>query len=125
VRLLLDTQVVVWVSLTPDRLSEAAHNAISSAEAVFVSAVAAWEIAIKSGLGQLNYPLGLFERQIADMGFEPLMIRMDHALAAGALPLHHRDPFDRMLVAQAQIEQLNLVTSDRKLAQYDVPILRA
>jgi PIN domain nuclease of toxin-antitoxin system len=125
VRLLLDTQIVIWLSLTPQRVTESTRTAIGAAESALVSAVCAWEIAIKQRLGQLHYPVERFEQHVAEMGFEPLAIRIDHGLAAGALPLHHRDPFDRMLVAQARVEGMTLVTADQHLSRYDVAILPA
>lgn len=89
---------------------------------VTVSAATIWEIEIKRALGRLASPPGLIE-MIGEAGFEQLPISFDHALQAGRLPLHHRDPFDRMLVAQARIEGLTLATADAALADYDVPLL--
>jgi PIN domain nuclease of toxin-antitoxin system len=87
-----------------------------------ISAATIWEIEIKRALGRLASPPGLIE-MIEEAGFEQLPISFDHALQAGRLPLHHRDPFDRMLVAQARIEGLTLATADRAMADYDVPLL--
>jgi PIN domain nuclease of toxin-antitoxin system len=92
------------------------------AEAVLVSAATIWEIEIKRALGRLTSPAGLIE-MIEEAGFEQLPISFEHGLAAGRLPLHHRDPFDRMLVAQARIEGLTLATADAAMALYDVPLL--
>ena len=89
---------------------------------VFVSAVTAWEIAIKLALGRLKFPLDQFDDIMLRMGFDALPIFPAHAIAAGALPRHHDDPFDRMLIAQARIEGLALVSSDQAVARYDVLI---
>jgi PIN domain nuclease of toxin-antitoxin system len=90
---------------------------------VFVSAVTAWEIAIKHALGWLKFPLDRFDDIMLRMGFDTLPILPAHAIAAGGLPRHHDDPFDRMLIAQARIEALTLASQDRVIARYDVPIL--
>jgi len=90
--------------------------------AVFVSAVTAWEIAVKYALGRLKFPLDRFDEIMLRMGFDALPILPAHAIAAGALPWHHDDPFDRMLIAQARIEGLVLVSSDQAIARYDVSI---
>ncbi len=90
---------------------------------VFVSAVTAWEIAIKHALGRLKFPLDRFDDTLHRMGFEALQILPAHAIAAGSLPRHHDDPFDRMLIAQARIETLTLASRDQVVARYDVPVL--
>ncbi len=122
-RLLLDTHVVIWWLEDPGRLSGKARTAIDSHE-VLVSAVTACEIAQKSAVGKLRTPADL-EDQIEDNEFRPLPISVRHGMATFELPFHHKDPFDRLLVAQARCEGLTLVTADRKLAAYDVPILDA
>lgn len=125
-RLLLDTHVFLWAADMTERLSPASRTAIESASnEVFVSSASAWEIAIKARLGQLRFAVESLESVIDRLGFTTLVIAVDHALAAGTLPLHHRDPFDRMLVAQARLEGMTLATADKVLARYDVPILRA
>ena len=91
---------------------------------VFVSVVSAWEAAIKRKAGKLKTPDDL-AAQLERNRFVPLEITLDHALAAGSLPLHHKDPFDRMLVAQAQLESLTIVTRDRRFSAYDVAVLPA
>lgn len=121
-RLLLDTNVFLWWRADDRRLSEAARAAIAGAEAVFVSAATAWEAAIKAALGRLAYP-DTIEAGVEASGFEKLGITLAHAERAGALPRHHADPFDRMLVAQALAESLTLVTTDRTLRRYGVSIL--
>lgn len=90
---------------------------------MFVSAASAWEISIKTALGRLSFPLDRFDDVLARMGVEPLPIGVAHAIAAGRLPRHHDDPFDRMLVAQAQLEGIVVVTEDAAIARYDVAIL--
>jgi PIN domain nuclease of toxin-antitoxin system len=120
--LLLDTHVFLWWRSDDRRLGDAAREAIAHAELVFVSAASAWEAAIKQALGRLELP-DSFQAGVAESGFERLSVTFPHADRAGALPPHHRDPFDRMLVAQAIEEHLTLVTHDAALAAYDVPIL--
>ena len=124
-RLLLDTHALLWALAQPRRLSARARAAIASADSeVFVSAASAWEIAIKRAIGKLTAPADL-EAILDQTGIERLPITVSHALAAGALPLIHSDPFDRMLVAQARIEGLTLVTRDPHIAAYDVAVLQA
>jgi PIN domain nuclease of toxin-antitoxin system len=91
---------------------------------VRVSVAVGWEIEIKKKIGKLNFPDD-FEERIAGQGFQGLPISITHALAAGRLPLHHRDPFDRLLIAQAQCEQLTLVTADERFKAYDIDVLMA
>lgn len=122
--LLLDTHVFLWWRGNDPRLSEAVRAAIANAPLVCVSAASAWEATIKATLGKLQVPSSL-EEGVRASGFEPLPILFRHAELAGALPAHHRDPFDRMLIAQAIEESLTLVTADRRLAPYEVPMLWA
>lgn len=123
-RLLLDTHALLWW-LADRELSKAVREAIADpANDVAVSAASAWEISIKRAIGKLSAPDDLAE-QIEAGGFERLPIRIDHAVLAGALPRHHDDPFDRMLLAQAKIESLTIVTRDKRFADYDVPLLAA
>lgn len=123
-RLLLDTHTFLWWRGEPARLNAEAHRRITTADIVFVSAASAWEAAIKISLGRLEIP-DSFETGVVASGFEKLLITFAHAAHAAALPAHHRDPFDRMLVAQAQAEGLTLVTRDRLLEPYEVAILWA
>ncbi len=95
----------------------------SPANQVFVSAASAWEIAIKHALGRLTFPVDRFEEILQRMGFDALPIGLGHAVAAGRLPRHHDDPFDRMLIAQAQSEGLTLVSTDRAMMRYEVSVL--
>jgi PIN domain nuclease of toxin-antitoxin system len=121
--LLLDTHVVLWCLGDVDRLSPAAHDAIvCGGTPVHVSAASIWEIAIKRRSGKLKAPEDLV-RRIAEARFEELPISHRHADLAGALPPHHRDPFDRMIVAQARCDGLTVVTCDERIAAYGVPLL--
>lgn len=123
--LLLDTHALLWWLSDDPTLSEAARTVIAAPDAVVtVSAASAWEISIKSSLGKLEVPDDL-EDQLARHRFKPLPITVSHALAAGSLPRHHDDPFDRMLVAQARLEGLTLVTRDSRIALYGVPVVAA
>lgn len=119
-RLLLDTHVLLWWLDDRPALGAEARELISLGEnEVFVSAISAAEIAIKSSVGKLRVP-GDFEQQLDQNAFSPLPLRIRHGLAVEMLPLHHRDPFDRLLIAQAQCEDLTVVTADRAFAAYDV-----
>ena len=120
--LLLDTLVFLWWRSQPSKISPDVTRRIAVAEVVFVSAASAWEAAIKAALGKLKLPES-FESGVAESGFQQLPIGFGHAGRVSDLPPHHQDPFDRMLVAQAQSEGLTLVSHDRRLAPYDVPIL--
>lgn len=124
-RLLLDTHVALWALAEPEKLSRPARMALEVAENdVFVSVVSAWEIAIKCTLGKLEAPDDL-EAAIRMQGFEPLLITFHHVAQAGGLPPHHRDPFNRMLIAQAQAEGLILVTRDSDIPLYGVRTMAA
>lgn len=122
-RLLLDTHVLLWWLANDPSLADEARRAIADpASVVFVSAATAWEMAIKQALGKLDAPSDL-ERQIEVNRFEPLAITTGNAYAAGTLPRHHDDPFDRMLVAQAMAEKLTIVTRDPRIGSYGVSTL--
>ena len=118
-KLLLDTHVFLWWKTDSPRLKAPARKAIASADLVFVSAASAWEAGIKSALGRLDLPAP-FEEGVEESGFNKLPITFAHAQLAAALPPHHQDPFDRMLVAQAKLEDLTLVSADEQLRHYDV-----
>lgn len=123
--LLLDTHVFLWWCADNPSLSVGACQAINEGEQdVFVSAATVWEITIKQSLGKLKAPANLTEVLVTN-DFLALPISIEHAVSAGELPAHHRDPFDRMLIAQARLEGLTLVTRDANIGKYDVPILRA
>jgi PIN domain nuclease of toxin-antitoxin system len=121
-RLLLDTHIFLWWRAEPSRLAAEVQSRIATADLVFVSAASAWEARIKASLGRLDLP-DTVEAGVLASGFERLLITFSHAERAASLPPHHRDPFDRMLVAQAQAEELTLVTHDRLLEPYEVEIL--
>ncbi len=123
-RLLLDTHVFLWWRSDDRRLGRAAREAIAAADVVFVSAATAWEAGIKAGLGRLRFPETI-DAGVEQSGFEKLPITLAHAERAARLPKHHGDPFDRMLVAQSEIEDLMLVTNDRVMAAYARPIVWA
>jgi PIN domain nuclease of toxin-antitoxin system len=124
-RLLLDTHTLLWALGSPEELVAEARSAIVDPENdIAVSAASTWEIAIKGARGKLRIPAELPD-QIATSGFEELPVTIVHSIEAGALPRHHSDPFDRMLIAQAQIEGLTLVTRDQRFADYGVATLAA
>ena len=122
--LLLDTHVILWWLTDDPTLAEEIKATLDHEPDVYVSAATIWEVAIKQAIGKLPEPTALPER-IRDSGFAELPISSKHAMTAGRLPLIHRDPFDRMLVAQAQHENLTLVTRDPRLQKYEVAILPA
>jgi PIN domain nuclease of toxin-antitoxin system len=125
VRLLLDTHALLWWLERPRRLKPHAYAAIEDpANAVLVSAITVWEIALKSGLRKLR-PRADLGREVEQVGFEELPLTWDHALDAGSLPLHHRDPFDRLLIGQARVEGLTIVTRDPAFEAYQVATLPA
>jgi PIN domain nuclease of toxin-antitoxin system len=124
VRLLVDSHVALWWLDGNDALGPTCREELEAADEVFFSAVTPWELGIKRSLGKLSFPDGLVDA-LQDSGFVGLSITIDHAVRASDLPPHHRDPFDRMLVAQAQAEALTLVTADRTIAPYDVQLLDA
>lgn len=125
--LLLDTHTLLWFLTNDSSLSARARSAIEDAANVtHVSAASLWEVAIKSALGKLKLPApyaDIFPRQLETNGFGMLPITPAHCAALLTLPFHHRDPFDRMLLAQAKAEALTLVTDDGQFAAYGVPLL--
>jgi PIN domain nuclease of toxin-antitoxin system len=121
--LLLDTHTLLWWLAGAD-LDPSALDAIAAPSTlVAVSAASIWEASIKQALGKLDLP-GSLRVAVDDEGFHPVAITLEHAERAGGLPDHHRDPFDRMLVAQAQLEGLTFVTRDPVFDAYDVSVLR-
>ena len=122
--LLLDTHVVLWWLTDDAALPDDIKVKLDHDPDIYLSAVTVWEVAIKQAIGKLTGPSDLPER-VRDSGFRELPITSRHAIASGRLPVIHRDPFDRMLVAQAQCEGLTLVTRDPDCQKYDVGILRA
>lgn len=120
--ILLDTHVALWWRENNPRLGAEARDAIASADIAYVSVVSAWEVAIKISAGKLRIP-DSFEKGIEDSAFSKLPLTFAHAAALVELPMHHRDPFDRMLIVQAKQEDLTIVTADRKFERYDVSIV--
>jgi len=116
-RILLDTHLLLWAFAAPERLPIRARKRIDVSE-VFVSAASIWEVSIKASLGKIQADASLLLAEIEPAGFTLLPISGDHAVAVGLLPSIHRDPFDRMLVAQARTEPLILLTNDSALARY-------
>jgi PIN domain nuclease of toxin-antitoxin system len=125
VRLLLDTHILLWAAAEPERLSRAAQSLLENVnnELIF-SAVSLWEIAIKTARGREDFRVdaGLLRRDLFDNGYAELAMTGAHAAALTGLPPFHKDPFDRMLIAQAMIEGMTLVTSDPAVAKYPGPI---
>jgi PIN domain nuclease of toxin-antitoxin system len=120
VRLLADTHAALWLLDDDKRLSPRADRLLTDpANEVLLSAAVVWEVSIKRSLGKLDAPDG-FARQLLDGGAVALPVSIDHAEAVGSLPWHHRDPFDRLLVAQAQLEDATLVSHDQRLRAYGV-----
>ena len=124
-RLLLDTHTLLWLISDNPEVSPNVREAVNDPDnEVFVSVASVWEISIKRSRGRLDAPENLVE-QLKDSDYTTLLVNLDHADLAGRLPMHHRDPFDRMLVAQAQVEDLVMVTRDRFIPRYEVETLTA
>jgi len=124
VRLLLDTNVLIWRQEGRlDRIASATE-AIKTADELLVSVVSFVEIGVKAAIGKLRMPAGLREH-VLESGARILGVAPEHGLAIAELPLHHRDPFDRLLIAQARSEGLTIVTADPQFARYDVPVVPA
>lgn len=122
-RLLFDTHAALWWLTDDARFGErAAHHLVDARNEALLSAAVVWELAIKRSLGKLEAPAG-FATMLVDAGARPLPVTLDHAAAVEELPWHHRDPFDRMLIAQALTEGAAVVTADPKLQSYGVPII--
>lgn len=128
-RFLLDTHVWLWLQARPDRVADDVRAQLADGSTVlFLSAASSWEIAIKNALGRLPLPeppRTYVPSRMRHDGVDGLPVTHAHALHVASLPPHHGDPFDRLLVAQAQLEGLTVVTADRQLERYDVPLLRA
>jgi PIN domain nuclease of toxin-antitoxin system len=122
--LLLDTHVVLWWLADDPTLAAEIKDRLDHEPDVYVSPATIWEVAIKQSIGKLAKPADLAER-VRDSGFRHLNITAEHGIVAGRLPLIHRDPFDRMLIAQAQVEHLTVVTRDTEIPKYDVETLSA
>jgi PIN domain nuclease of toxin-antitoxin system len=125
-RVLLDTHSWLWMVGESGRLADSSRGLLRDpSNDLFLSAASAWEMAIKYAAGKLRLPqppAALITQWMAEVRMGALPILHAHALRAGELPLHHRDPFDRLLIAQAQIEGLTVLTADRVFAKYDVPV---
>lgn len=124
-KLLLDTHLLLWAAGMPERLSAPARAIIEARDSeLFFSVASLWEIAIKRGLGRTDFQVDprLLRRGLLDNGYSELPIASEHAVAIDSLPPLHRDPFDRLLVAQATVEGIALLTSDSLVAQYPGPL---
>jgi len=128
-RLLVDTQCWLWMSLAPERFSPRGRRIVEdTSHTLYLSAASAWEIAIKYALGKLRLPEPpevYVPSRLTSLGVHPLAIEHTHALRVAALPVLHRDPFDRLLVAQAQSEDLAILTDDPAMQVYDVDVVKA
>lgn len=122
-RYLIDTHVLLWWLDASPELSGDVRDLLRTEPEVYVSAVTPWEIAIKHSLGKLPGPPELLDR-VRNVQFKPLPITGEHGVYTGHLPWHHHDPFDRLLIAQAQLEELTILTRDTWIPKYDVSILR-
>jgi PIN domain nuclease of toxin-antitoxin system len=129
VRILLDTHCFLWMQASPGKLSPAVLAMVQDVDnELLLSAASSWEIAVKFALGKLPLPMPPHEyvpTRMASSGTLGLPVEHVHALQVSRLPLHHRDPFDRLLVAQAMVEGLPILSADPQLAAYDVEILNA
>jgi PIN domain nuclease of toxin-antitoxin system len=127
VRVLLDTHAWLWMLTEPERLGDALAIVEDARNELLLSAASSWEIAIKYTLGRLPLPeppAAYVPARIASTGVTPLAVEHSHALAVAELPDHHRDPFDRILVAQAVLEAVPIVSGDQALARYEVEVIR-
>lgn len=124
-KLLLDTHILLWAAGSPERLSEEAYILLSDQQnELFFSAASIWEIVIKSSLGRDDFQVDVrvLRRGLVDNGYHELSITSQHTIGVDNLPLIHKDPFDRILVAQANVEGITLLTADALVAQYSGPI---
>ena len=122
-KLLLDTNILIWATANSSDLPAFARNALQDPRSeLYVSVASAWEIAIKVNLGKLIFPVDRLASVLDDTGCVVLPIGLDHAIHAANLPKHHADPFDRLIIAQAQLEGLVLVTSDTVIPRYGVSL---
>ena len=122
-RWLFDTHTLIWALDDPDRLPRKLRDALDAGVVVFISAASTWEIAIKVAVGRLTFPIDQLADALVDAAFQELPISIAHSLDAASLPLLHRDPFDRLLIAQARHERLTLVTRDPDIRRYPVDTL--
>jgi PIN domain nuclease of toxin-antitoxin system len=127
VKLLLDTHMLLWVAGEPDKLPPAALTIIENSDNdPLFSAASLWEVAIKQSLGRADFIVDprLLRRGLLDNGYDELPITSEHAVAVGGLPPIHKDPFDRILIAQSIVEGVTLLTVDDLVAQYSAPVRR-
>ena len=128
-RVLLDTHVLIWMMTVPERLGPVATSLVDDEDTELVlSAASTWEIAIKHSIGRMQLPdepERLMPVVMRESGIDSLPVEHRHALRVARLPLHHRDPFDRLLIAQAQLEEIPIVTADRLFDAYDVEVIAA
>ena len=127
-KLLLDTHIWLWMKDDTDRIPSPVRRRLSrDSVSLYLSAACVMEISIKMSIGKLpmDVPVSEFIERLLSQGAIPLPVGLDHALASGALPPHHRDPFDRTLVAQARVAGMTLVTADPRILQYGVPSIDA
>jgi len=123
-RVLLDTGALIWWDANDPRLGGNARAEIQNADEVYVSAASAWEIVIKTALGKLH-TTRLPSQAVADGGFREIPIAFEHTEAVAELPVHHSDPFDRLILGVARVEGLTIVTSDEVFGRYDLPLIDA
>lgn len=123
-RLLLDTHVVLWQFSGERSLSDASREGVAHADDLLFSVVSFAEVGIKAAAGKLVVP-ETFHEQVATAGLRTLSLSAEHGLAVAKLPMHHRDPFDRLLIAQAMTEGLTIITADRRFAEYGVSVIDA
>lgn len=124
-KLLLDTHLLLWAAGAPERLSDTARTLLTEpTNELFFSAASLWEVAIKRGLGRSDFQVDprVLRRNLLDNGYQELPVASEHAVSIANLPPLHKDPFDRLLVAQAMVEGITLLTSDAQLAQYPGPV---
>jgi PIN domain nuclease of toxin-antitoxin system len=126
VRLLLDTNVIVWMLYAPETITAGTRNAIRQrSNPAAYSAASIWELAIKRATGKLPYEADRIAAELGRLGLNEIPVTSRHGIAAANLPRHHKDPFDRVIIAQALEEGLLLVSRDGTFAQYGVPLLQA
>lgn len=124
-RYLLDTHVFLWSVADAGRIALPVRQTIESSDnVIFVSLISLWELRIKESLGKVTLPKNFYQG-LESAGFELLTLNLEHIQALGDLPSYHRDPFDRMLIVQAQCEQMTLITRDEEIQKYDLSLLRA
>ena len=124
-KLLLDTHLLLWAAGSPDRLPATAHTLLEDPQnELFFSAVSLWEIVIKRGLGRSDFQVDarVLRRGLLDNGYQELAITSEHSVSIDSLPPIHKDPFDRILVSQATVEGITLLTSDALVARYPGPV---